>query len=226
MTHLECAVLIVAKTPTPGQAKTRLTPTLSPEEAADLAAASLLDTLMAVKRTAVANRIVALTGDFDRARRSREIIAALKHFTVIPQRGSSFSLRLIDAHAQAAALAGVPVLQIGMDTPQVTPELLSDAAETLMRPDVDTVLGPATDGGWWALGVSTPDMTLGLTDVVMSRPDTGAMTLSTLRRDNYNVCELGVLTDVDTIGDVRVVASEVAEGSQFRAAAGRYVARR
>ena len=70
MNPVDCAVLVMAKAPIPGLAKTRLAPHFGPEGAADLAAASLLDTLIAVRSADVTSRIVALTGDFALARRS------------------------------------------------------------------------------------------------------------------------------------------------------------
>lgn len=222
MTGSECVLLIVAKAPVAGQAKTRLTPTLSPDEAAELAAASLLDTLAAVRRTPVSTRVVALTGELARAHRGTEIAAALADFTVIPQRGTGLPRRLVNAHTDTAAIAGCPVLQIGMDTPQVTPELLGAAAATLTGPDVDAVFGPATDGGWWALGVSTPDMAGVVATIAASRPDTGARTLSALHRHGCRVAELATLTDVDTPADVPVVAAELSADSRFRAAARRH----
>ena len=119
-------VLVVAKAPVPGQAKTRLAAGVGDQAAADIAAAALLDTLDAVAAAPVAERVVALTGELDAAERADEIRARLADFTVVPQRGADFAARLANAHVDAAAAAGgLPVLQIGMDTPQVTAELIA-----------------------------------------------------------------------------------------------------
>ena len=222
MIPVECAMLVMAKAPVAGQAKTRLTSTYSPEVAAELAAAALLDTLDAVRCTPASARIVALTGDLSRSNRGEVIASALSQFTIIDQRGDEFAMRLVEAHRDAAAIAGCPVLQIGMDTPQVTPELLAEAAATLVAPDVDAVLGMATDGGWWALGVSGPDTASVLADVSMSRSDTGARTLDALRNSGCRVSELMTLTDVDTSDDVWRVAETLAVDSHFRCAAERH----
>ncbi|TQF68466.1 DUF2064 domain-containing protein [Rhodococcus spelaei] len=212
-----CALLVVSKAPVPGQAKTRLSPALSPGDAAELASASLRDTLQAVRAAPVATRIVALTGDLGAARHGAEIAGLLHDFVVIPQRGAGFARRLVNAHADASAIGRCPVLQIGMDTPQVTPELLGAAAATLARTEVDAVFGAATDGGWWALGVTSPTMAEILADIAPSRRDTGACTLHALRQCGCRVTELAVLSDVDTLDDARRVSGEVAEGSSFRA---------
>lgn len=210
-------LLVVAKAPVAGQAKTRLTALLSPEAAADLAAAALLDTLAAVAATPAACRIVAFTGELARAQRRDELQQALENFVVVAQRGTGFAARLVAAHIDAAAAAGATagVLQIGMDTPQVTPALLSAAAAQLST--VDAVLGRALDGGWWCLGVRRPELATALAGVPMSCADTGDLTLAALRRAGASVQLLPELQDVDTPDDIVAVA-QAAAGTRFSAA--------
>ena len=69
MTSLPVTVLVVAKAPVPGMAKTRLAEAVGPDTAADIAAAALLDTLDAVAAAPVTGRVVAMTGDLDAASR-------------------------------------------------------------------------------------------------------------------------------------------------------------
>ncbi|OQS15718.1 glycosyltransferase involved in cell wall biogenesis [Nocardia donostiensis] len=198
-------VLVVAKAPIAGFAKTRLTPPLEPREAARLAAAALLDTLDSVLDSGVVHRVVALTGDLTLAENGREITAKLRDVELIPQRGTGFAVRLANAHADAARL-GLPVLQIGMDTPQIGPRVLTRAARTLACGD-DAVLGPADDGGWWGLGLPEPQAARALLEVPMSTADTGALTRAMLRRCGYRVRLLPRFIDVDSYDDaVRVAA--------------------
>lgn len=222
MSRNPCAILIVAKAPVVGLAKTRLTPTFGADGAAELAAAALLDTLIAVREADVGARIVALTGDLAEARQAGEITCLLEDFTVISQRGDGFAERLSVAHAEAGALAGTPVLQIGMDTPQVSPTLLSGAASSLTDKGVDAVFGPAVDGGWWALGLSDPRLASALEGVTMSRPNTGRRTLAALADRGVLAVHLPELTDVDTADDVWSVADQLDERSHFRIVADRY----
>ncbi len=217
MSRLACTVLIMAKAPVAGQAKTRLAPAFGSAGAAQMAAAALLDTLDAVGSSDVATRVVALSGDLDRAARGTEIARALDGFLVIPQHGVTFADRLVRAHADAAR-SGYPVLQIGMDTPQVAADLLTSSAAVLLDRAVDAVLGPATDGGWWALGVSDPATASVLAGIPMSRADTGALTRAAIEDRGCVIRELPVLTDVDTPADVRSVAAAMAPTSRFRRA--------
>ena len=211
MTGLPVTLLVVAKAPEPGRAKTRLAATVGDRVAADIAAAALLDTLDAVAAAPVAARVVALTGDLDGAAGVTEIRHRLAAFTVIEQRGDSFADRLANAHAEAAD--GYPVLQIGMDTPQVTVELLASCAGRLL--ESSAVLGLACDGGWWVLGVRTPAAADCLRTVPMSQPDTGELTLKALRDNGIDVAPVQQLADFDVVDDVAAVRDACRPDSRF-----------
>lgn len=211
-------LLLVAKAPVPGFAKTRLSPPATPEQAAEIAAAALLDTLDAATGIENAAVVVAMTGDLGAATRGGEIGEALRRTTVIAQRGWDFGARLANAHADAAALhTGASVLQIGMDTPQVTAGLLAAAIEPVLSGRRDSVLGPAEDGGWWALGLAEPRHAQALAGVPMSREDTGERTLRALKAAGLEPGTLPTLSDVDTLADARRVAAEAPHGRFVRA---------
>ncbi|MFE0025458.1 DUF2064 domain-containing protein [Amycolatopsis sp. NPDC059021] len=208
-------LLVVAKAPVPGFAKTRLCPPATAAQAAGIAAAALLDTLAAVRATSGAVPVVAMTGDLGDAARGAEIAEALSEVTVIAQRGGDFGERLANAHADtAAAYPGLPVLQIGMDTPQVAPGLFESAMTSLLRKESEAALGLAEDGGWWALGLRDPLEARVLTDVPMSRPDTGERTRQALAVSGLSVTPVSTLSDVDTIADAHHVAA-LCPGSRF-----------
>jgi rSAM/selenodomain-associated transferase 1 len=198
-------VLVMAKSPVPGRVKTRLCPPCTPQEAAELAEAALADTLDAVAACGAGRRIIALDGA------PGPWLPA--GFEVIRQVDGPFDQRLAAAWALAAG-AGV---QIGMDTPQVTPELLDEALGSLDF--TSAALGPADDGGWWAIALRRPDRRV-FAGVPMSTNDTGAAQRARLRRLGHSVTTLPTLVDMDTAADVPAVT---ASGSAIRTAA---VARR
>jgi rSAM/selenodomain-associated transferase 1 len=211
-------VLVVAKAPVPGLAKTRLCPPATPRQAAAIAAAALLDTLAAVRATRSVTPVLAYAGRFAEAERAAEIRAALAGWEVIPQRGNGLGERLARAHLDTAAtLPGRPVLVIATDTPQVTPRLLAAALRRLAT--ADAVLGPATDGGWWALGLHDPRHATVLRDVPMSTPRTGELTGRALAARGLRVAGLPSLSDVDTWGTAVAVAASL-PGSRFATAVG------
>ena len=195
---LAAQILVIAKAPVPGRVKTRLTPPFTPVEAAALAEAALGDTLAAVAATPVARRVLALDGEPGPWLRPG--------FDVIRQRGAGLDERIAFALADAWAAAPMPVVLIGMDTPQVTPELLAEAAAPLAAGDADAAFGFANDGGFWLLGLRAIDIKLVL-GVPMSRPDTGAQQLARLEGAGLRVAQLPRLTDVDTAADAAQIAA-------------------
>lgn len=200
------ALVVVAKAPVAGRSKTRLTPPCTPAQAAALAEAALADTLQAVAATPVGRRVVALEG---------EPGAWLPDgFEVVAQRGGELGERL----ANVLEDVGGGALLIGMDTPQVTPALLQAGVAALLRDGVDAVLGPAGDGGYWAIGVREPDPTL-FAGVPMSEATTGASQRARLEAAGLRVAALPELRDVDTIADARAVAALAPEGRFARALA-------
>lgn len=193
-------VLLVAKAPVAGQVKTRLGAVVGDAQAADLAAAALLDTIDAC-RDAGAEGHVSLAGNLRGAVRGEAIAAALDGWRITPQRGDGFAARLVRAHADAGPGA---VVQIGMDTPHVTAALLVEVAEGLATHDA--VLAPAEDGGWWALGRRDPRVVRHVAQVEMSTSDTFVDTRRALELAGCRVGHASSMTDVDTVEDADLVA--------------------
>ncbi len=197
-------IVVMAKAPVPGAAKTRLCPPFDLRQAARVAEAALADTLAAVARASVPGTVLAFDGPM-----GPWVPAG---FQVVPQRGRGLDERI----ATVLADADGPVLVMGMDTPQVTALLLESAIDLLESPGIDAVLGPAADGGWWAMGLRrpVPEAVLG---VPMSAPFTGVAQRERLRLLGFRCALLPALRDVDRIGDAVAVAAEV-PGSRFAAA--------
>ncbi|OKI67331.1 TIGR04282 family arsenosugar biosynthesis glycosyltransferase [Micromonospora sp. CB01531] len=200
-------LLVMAKAPVPGAVKTRLCPPATPGQAARIAAAALRDTLDAVRAVPGVTPVLAVSGRLADGEDGAGLTAALTGWTVLPQRGRDLADRIANAHADvAAAWPGQPVLQIGMDTPQVTAGHLLAAFQRLDL--ADAVLGRAVDGGWWALGLRDPRQADALRAVPMSTPETGECTWSALDRRGLRTLTLPVLRDADTWPDALAVAAE------------------
>jgi glycosyltransferase A (GT-A) superfamily protein (DUF2064 family) len=204
---LAAQVVVIAKEPIPGRVKTRLTPPYTPVQAATLAEAALCDTLAAVNETPVARRVLALAGNPGGW--------LPPGFEVIAQRGAGLDERIAWALDDARASLPVPVVLIGMDTPQVTPELLATAIEPLVSGAADATLGMAEDGGFWLLGLRKTDPAL-LLGIPMSRPDTGSHQLLRLEQAGLRVQTVPALVDVDTAAEAERIAAMM-PGSRFAA---------
>ena len=187
------AVLVMAKAPLAGKSKTRLCPPCRPEQAAAVAEAALCDTLDVVRATPGVRRVVALDGPVGSWLPSG--------FEVVAQEGDGLDERL----ARAVERVGGPLMVIGMDTPQVTPAAIAEilAGTTPTR----AVLAPATDGGWWALGLHRADGAV-FDGVPMSRDDTCARQAEQLRRRGLAVRRGAELLDIDRWPDALAVAAE------------------
>lgn len=205
-------LLVIAKAPVPGRVKTRLTPPCTPEQAAGLARAALVDTLETLGTVPAGRRLLVLDGE------PGDWLPP--GWQVLPQGGGGLDERLAEAFAHAARLApGAPALLVGMDTPQVGAAVLAEPLAPAHRAGVDAWYGPAADGGFWALGLARPTAELArrlLVGVPMSTPGTGAALLGRLAAAGLAVHRLPEVTDVDTVEDARLVAAQ-APRSRFAA---------
>ena len=207
-------ILVVAKAPVAGRVKTRLGAEIGMAAAAEVAAASLLDTMAACREGFGPDScLLSLSGDFADAVRGDELIRASQGWSVARQRGSTFAERLANAHVDVPT--GGPVVQVGMDTPQLTAALLAEVAAA--TDEHDAVLGPAEDGGWWVLALRRPTAARSLHDVAMSTPTTYDDTRRALVGEGLDVAVASTLRDVDTVADADAVAAEAGDGEFARA---------
>jgi rSAM/selenodomain-associated transferase 1 len=211
----QAQLVVIAKAPRAGFVKTRLCPPYTPRQAAELAAAALSDTLGTVAKVSargvIAGAVLALDGH-------PGLVDIPDCFDVVAQVVGGLDSRLAGAFDDAYLIRRAPMLLIGMDTPQVTESDLADACGFLLADGVDAVMGPATDGGFWALGLRAPDPRL-LLDVPMSTSRTGEAQLDRLRAFGLRVALLAELRDVDDAAgadSVAVLAPESRFAIQLR----------
>ncbi len=193
MRALAVRALVLAKAPLAGRVKTRLCPPYSSAQAAALAAASLDDTLRAVACSAASGRTLVLDGP-------PEMVSAAG-FDVVHQCGGGLDARIAAAFG---CHTGAQIL-VGMDTPQLTPDLLDEAMTALLDTSVDAVIGPAEDGGYWAVGLRSPNVGA-FVGVPMSRPWTYLAQRERFDRLGLRVVTLPTLRDVDDAFDAKCVA--------------------
>lgn len=198
---MTATLAVIAKAPVPGRVKTRLCPPCTSSQAARLAEASLRDVVDALLATPAGRRVVVLDGPRPSWLPSQ--------VDVVPQRGDGLDERLAHAFTD---LGGA--LIVSMDTPQVRPRDLLAGMRALDRHDA--VLGPAADGGYWAIGLRRPDQRA-LLGVPMGADRT--LTAQRRRLDALGLrrAELRELRDVDTWADALAAGAE-APLSRFAAA--------
>ncbi len=148
-----CALAVMTKAPRAGQVKTRLTPPLTPEEAAALNTCFLRDTtatISTIEDEGGAAGIAAYTpvgaeGAWD------DILPG--HFQMIAQRGDGFGERLIHAVEDLLRVGFASVCLIDSDSPTVPQRAYQQAVELLAQPGDRIVLGPSHDGGYYLIGL-------------------------------------------------------------------------
>ncbi len=196
------ALLVIAKQPLAGRAKTRLTPPCTPEQAAALADAALRDTLQVVRETPADRRVLVFEGPDPEP-------WLPDGFELVDQRGDGLGERLQAAFDDI----GQPALLVGMDTPQLTSLDLLNAADALADERTDAVLGPTHDGGYWCIGFREP-VAGAFAGVPMSDAATYACQRRRLDELGLRVREQARLRDVDTFPDALAVA-RAAPGTRF-----------
>jgi rSAM/selenodomain-associated transferase 1 len=201
-------IVVIAKEPLAGKVKTRLAPVYGPRGAAALALAALQDTLAAALASGASRVVLALDG--------RPGGWLPYGVAVVSQCEGPLGDRLAGAIAGAYRDLSLPVLVIGMDTPQVSAGLLDTALCRLT--ESAAVLGPAEDGGYWCIGLQRPDAHV-FDHVPMSMPCTGSAQLAQLAARGLATAVLPSLRDVDLPTDVPLVATQ-APGSRFAFVAG------
>jgi len=199
---------VVAKAPVPGIAKTRLAPAVGSDGAALLAAAALLDTVAAAGSWAH-QRLLSLDGRLRDGSMAAELAQEVSSWQVVDQPAGGLDVRLAAALTSACRLWGHrPVVLIGMDTPQATPDDF-ERLDLLCRAagPVGAAIGPAVDGGWWGLAVSDPALGGALVGVPMSTERTCELTVTALCSAGAAVRRGSCMRDMDTIDDLAAIAA-------------------
>ncbi len=207
-------LVVFAKPPRPGLVKTRLAAGIGPEAAALLYAAFLEDTLDAVGRLPEMTRSVAWQPRGD----TLPVPAGWRSGS---QRGDDLGERMGAAFDAAFREGATAVVLIGSDSPTMPNERVTDAFERLGG--VDCVLGPAEDGGYYLVGLSSPAGAI-FRGVEWSTDGVLRQTLEKARGAGIGVELLEPWYDVDTVEDLARLRAELGARSGVAAATRRALA--
>jgi rSAM/selenodomain-associated transferase 1 len=186
-------IVVLAKAPIPGRVKTRLSPPYTLEQAALVGEAALRDTLVAASGSGACHRVLVLDGE-----PGHWVPAGWR---VVAQAGGDLGARLDAAFRSVRH----PALLVGMDTPQLRAADIDHALQVLDDPVTDAVVGPALDGGYWAIGFRRP-VTAAFQGVPMSTTSTYAAQYARLVALGLRVGVLPWMRDVDRHVDAVAVA--------------------
>ncbi len=192
-------LMIFAKEPVAGQVKTRLCPPLSSEAAARLYGQFLEDVveemagLHQIKIALAYTPASALPFFQDRATPDIHLMA---------QAGADLGERLQQAFVWGFAERAQTVLIRNSDSPDLPGWLVTEAREVLERGQAQVVLGPCPDGGYYLVGLQSPQPQL-FHDITWSGPTVLTETLARAEHLGLTVHLLPPWPDIDTCDDLR-----------------------
>jgi len=199
------ALIVVAKRPSVGKTKTRLSPPLSGSEAAGLYQCFLLDTLDLMRHVQDVQPVLAYlpygSESFFRG-------IAPPGFDLVPQSGDNLGQHLDNVLRSCLGLGYSQAVVMNSDGPTLPVEYLALAFEKLNDPAVDVVLGPSEDGGYYLIGLKSPCSDL-FDGITMS---THTVAQETLRRAEENSLGISCLPswhDVDTPRELEDLIAEL-----------------
>lgn len=205
---------IFAKFPDLEPVKTRLQSQLAAGDAAAFHLAALADVLETACRV-VPHPALFLSRGAETPAAVRDVLlasgldpAAWAALHLQAQQGADLGARLEHAFGVLCNTApATPALVLGSDSPSLPAAMLRTGLEELAR--ADTVLGPTADGGYWCIGVRVPRAGL-LADIPWSVSHTFEATRTRFEQLGLSLALLPAWTDVDTPGDLPVLAAQVA----------------
>jgi rSAM/selenodomain-associated transferase 1 len=202
---LDRALIVMAKEPSPGGTKTRLSPPLTARQAADLYRCFLLDTLDLVRRVTAVQPVIAYAPP-GAAPFFRDL--APPGFDLIPQAGTDLGERLDRVVADCLQRGFRQAVIIASDSPTIPVTILEQAVAELDDPAVDVVLGPCDDGGYYLVGLKRRCPAL-FRGIVMSTATVLEETLARAAEGGLHVACLPPWYDVDTYDDLARLEREL-----------------
>lgn len=178
--------LIFAKYPQPGRVKTRMTPPLTPEQAAGIHCASLLAVCERINALTDVETILVVTPDEQLDKFKKIVPDNVDDYWT--QGAGDLGERLTRAVDRAFSQDADAVILLGADSPTTPNEIFLQTIGLLSKHDA--VLGPCEDGGYYLLALSKPLPALfqnidwgseNVADQTRARAADGAIDLSELK---------------------------------------------
>lgn len=212
----DSALIIFAKAPVPGQVKTRLCPPLTPDEAATLHGSFVLDTLERTKAAIASERLSVdrYIACFPSASLVFFKILEERHgVRLLNQAGDDLGQRMHQAFADLFGRGYRKVFIVGTDVPTLPFSVYQQAVSLIESHDL--VLGPATDGGYYLIGLKRPVPEL-FADVPWSTVDVLAVTRRNASRLGLTVGLVKEWHDIDAPEDLRALIRDCTQDMKRR----------
>ena len=205
---MKICVIVFAKNPVPNQVKTRLIPTLSPEQAATLYTAFLTDWCEVLGKLPSVDLIIAYTP----AEAQSDLQALIGESAIyIPQMGDGLGERLTAATQWASEHGYTKILLVGSDSPTLPISYISQALTLLDTRDI--AIGPSTDGGYYLIGFSAANVAIAVPfvfeNIAWSTAGVFQQTVTRIRSLKATIGLLPPWYDIDTADDLAFLHAHI-----------------
>ncbi|MGI8437885.1 MAG: TIGR04282 family arsenosugar biosynthesis glycosyltransferase [Chthoniobacterales bacterium] len=198
----------MTKAPRPGRVKTRLTPPLTPEEAAALNVCFLRDTTTAFAEVAKTGGVRGV-GVYTPVGEENAFAGILPNdFVLVAQRGDAFGERLIHAAEDLLTLGFDAFCLIDSDSPTVPARAYAQAVRWLAEPGDRMVIGPSDDGGYYLIGLKEQHREL-FTEIDWSTERVFSQTMERAREIGVKVEIIPTWYDVDDRATLQRLCNEL-----------------
>lgn len=197
------SLIIFAKSPIPGKVKTRLTPHITPTEAAELYKAFVSDIIcntykLKCERVTIAytpsNAEAAFQGIYDQS------------VSYLPQKGHNLGERMKNAFIDSFSRGSKRTVIIGTDSPTLPLSYIQKAFDALN--EVPVTIGPTFDGGYYLIGLSERNDAI-FDGIDWSTPRVFSQTLTRIETLKKQLCVLPPWYDVDTLDNLEFLRSHI-----------------
>lgn len=208
-----CALAIMAKAPRPGKVKTRLSPPLTPDQAAAINTCFLRDTTLNIagltEETACVG-VISYTPIGD-----EHLFDGLlpTGYCLVPQRGDGFGERLLTTAQDLFKCGFGSVCLIDSDSPTVPTRAFAMAVDALRRPGDRIVLGPSRDGGYYLIGMKQAHAAP-FENITWSTSSVYSETVTAIQRIGVELVVLPLWYDVDDSATLSLLRSELIDNIQ------------
>jgi uncharacterized protein len=199
-------LIIVAKEPIAGLVKTRLAASIGAERTAALYRCFLQDTIALARRVPACDLALSFWPP-DAAPHFRALDPAA---LLLPQSGADFGHRLLSAFEQAAAAGYDELVLIGSDNPSLPPDYVTQAFAALAA--APAVLGPSEDGGYYLIGMRTPQPALFERGIAWSTAHVAQQTSALAAAAGLAMARVPPWYDIDTLADLQRLFCDLRSG--------------
>lgn len=197
------SLIIFAKSPIPGKVKTRLTPYISPTEAAELYKAFIADIGCNAHKLKCERITIAYTPS-DAEVTFHSICGQSVDY--LPQNGGNLGERMKNAFKHSFHKGSTRTVIIGTDSPTLPLSYIQKAFDILK--EVPVTIGPTFDGGYYLIGLSEQNYTI-FDDIDWSTSRVFGQTLTRIQSINKRLYMLPPWYDVDTPDNLEFLRSHI-----------------